>query len=71
VYSFYICHTGDLYVSEPFLFTGSIIDYDNQPVINATQKVYEVIQSGAAQDPYVNNVREAVSVIEECLQKYR
>ncbi|XP_062598134.1 FAD synthase-like [Saccostrea cucullata] len=49
---------------------GSIVDYDSQPIKNATRRVYDVIESSNSDDHYRNCVKEAVSVLEECLEKY-
>ena len=53
------------------MFSGSIVDYDCHPIGNAAVKVYGILQQGDVDEAYRNNVKMAVSVLEECLEKYR
>lgn len=48
----------------------SIVNYDSQPIVNAADRVYKLVESCSSDDVYGNNVQKAVSVLEECLQKY-
>ncbi|XP_022307213.2 FAD synthase-like [Crassostrea virginica] len=50
--------------------SGSIVDYDCHPIGNAAVKVYGILQQGDVDEAYRNNVKMAVSVLEECLEKY-
>ena len=53
------------------MFSGSIVDYDCHPIENGAVKVYGILQQSDVDEAYRNNVKMAVSVLEECLEKYR
>ncbi|KAK3103212.1 hypothetical protein FSP39_017457 [Pinctada imbricata] len=48
---------------------GSVVDYDPSPILHAADRVYRVVDS-CEQCQYTQNVRKAVSIIEEALNKY-
>ncbi|XP_045175056.2 FAD synthase-like [Mercenaria mercenaria] len=48
----------------------SIVQYEKNPVFNAVDQVYGVVNSEES-TPYINKVKNAVSIIEEGLQKYK
>lgn len=50
--------------------SDSIVDYDKEPILHATDKVYSIVNS-QNQDEFVAAVKKAVGIIEECLEKYR
>ncbi|XP_071120075.1 FAD synthase-like [Mytilus edulis] len=46
-----------------------IVEYDKSPIHHAVDKVYGIVNS-CERCEYTNNVREAVKILEECLDKY-
>lgn len=46
-----------------------IVDYDKTPITNAVDRVYRIVNS-CDQCEYTNNVRNAVKIIEDSLDKY-
>ncbi|KAL3843234.1 hypothetical protein ACJMK2_021178 [Sinanodonta woodiana] len=48
---------------------GSIVKYEKDPIASAIKQVHDIVESDD-QSKYTCNVRKAVQVIEECLERY-